>query len=215
MALATGDGLFALFTDMGADVILSGGQSANPSIEELTQAFREANAEHILVLPNNKNVILAARQAAKLYTDATVHVLETASLMQGYAALSVITPGITDIGALISGAERAAKGVTDGEITRAVRDAVVEGRTIRCGDYMAFCGGDLVAVAPSAEEAVLSLLREADTDLSELVTLVAGHGVKAEARAALTEQIATLYPDLELTVYEGGQDVYDYLIAVE
>lgn len=215
VALATGDGLFALFTDMGADVILSGGQSANPSIEELTQAFREANAEHILVLPNNKNVILAARQAAKLYTDATVHVLETASLMQGYAALSVITPGITDIGALISGAERAAKGVTDGEITRAVRDAVVEGRTIRCGDYMAFCGGDLVAVAPSAEEAVLSLLREADTDLSELVTLVAGHGVKAEARAALTEQIATLYPDLELTVYEGGQDVYDYLIAVE
>lgn len=215
VALATGDGLSALFTDMGADVILSGGQSANPSIEELTQAFREANAEHILVLPNNKNVILAARQAAKLYTDATVHVLETASLMQGYAALSVITPGITDIGALISGAERAAKGVTDGEITRAVRDAVVEGRTIRCGDYMAFCGGDLVAVAPSAEEAVLSLLREADTDLSELVTLVAGHGVKAEARAALTEQIATLYPDLELTVYEGGQDVYDYLIAVE
>ena len=215
VALATGNGLSALFTDMGADVILSGGQSANPSIEELTCAFREANAEHILVLPNNKNVILAARQAAKLYTDATVHVLETASLMQGYAALSVITPGITDIGALISGAERAAKGVTDGEVTRAVRDAVVKGRAIRCGDYMAFCGGDLVAVEKTAEEAVLSLLREADTDLSEIATLVAGHGVEAEARAALTEKIADLYPDLEVTVYEGGQDVYDYLIAVE
>lgn len=215
VALATGDGLCALFTDMGADVILSGGQSANPSIEELTQAFREANAEHILVLPNNKNVILAARQAAKLCTDATVHVLETASLMQGYAALSVITPGITDIGALIASAERAAKSVTDGEVTRAVRDATVNGRVIRCGDYMAFCGGELVSVAQTAEEAVLSLLAGADTDLSEIVTLIAGRGVDAEARAALTEQIADLYPDLELTVYEGGQDVYDYLIAIE
>lgn len=215
VALATGDGLSALFTDMGADVILSGGQSANPSIEELTQAFREANAEHILVLPNNKNVILAARQAAKLCTDATVHVLETASLMQGYAALSVITPGITDIGALIASAERAAKSVTDGEVTRAVRDATVNGRVIRCGDYMAFCGGELVSVAQTAEEAVLSLLAGADTDLSEIITLIAGRGVDAEARAALTEQIADLYPDLELTVYEGGQDVYDYLIAIE
>ena len=215
VALATGDGLCALFTDMGADVILSGGQSANPSIEELTQAFREANAEHILVLPNNKNVILAARQAAKLCTDATVHVLETASLMQGYAALSVITPGITDIGALIASAERAAKSVTDGEVTRAVRDATVNGRVIRCGDYMAFCGGELVSVAQTAEEAVLSLLAGADTDLSEIITLIAGRGVDAEARAALTEQIADLYPDLELTVYEGGQDVYDYLIAIE
>ncbi len=215
IAVATGEGLSALFSQMGADHILSGGQTANPSIEEFVELFRRCETPHIIVLPNNKNVILAATQAAKFYTDATVHVVETKNLSQGYAALSVITPGITDVDALVESAARAAAGVIDGEVTRAVRDTVVNGTAIHCGDYIAISGGEIVAVAESAEAAVLALLEETDTDLCEIVTLFVGSNVSADVRAALTEQLKERYEDCEIVVYEGGQDVYDYLVAVE
>lgn len=215
VAVATGDGMEALFSQMGADRIVSGGQTANPSIEEFVEAFRACDSEHILVLPNNKNVILAARQAAELYRDAVVHVLETKNLMQGYSALSVITPGITDMDALLSGAERAAEGVIDGEITRAVRDATVDGLEIRCGDYMAISQGHIVTLGETAEDAVLRLLELSDTDLCEIITLFVGKDAEDERRYALIEQIREIYDECELVVYEGGQEVYDYLVAIE
>ncbi len=215
VAVATGEGMSALFKDMGADCIVSGGQSANPSIEELVKAFESCDAEHIIVLPNNKNVILAAKQAAEVYKGATVHVVGTKSLPEGYSALSVITPGITDVDALIASAEHAASGVTDGEITRAVRDATVNGRVIRKGDYMAISEGEIVSTAESAEDALLAMLDGADTDLCELLTLFVGKEVDDERRAAITERLQALYEDCEITVYDGGQDVYDYLVALE
>lgn len=215
VAVASGDGLSALFTDMGADYIISGGQTANPSIEEFVKAFSECYAENIIVLPNNKNILLAAKGAAELYEDAKVYVVETKNLMQGYSALSVINPGMTDMQALISGAEAAAGGVIDCEITRAVRDVTVDGREITEGDYIAISGGKIFAVAATAEEAALEMLSEADVDFCEIITLFVGRGVSAERRVTLTEEIEEKYPDLTLTVYEGGQEVYDYLIAIE
>lgn len=215
VAVAAGDGMTALFTQMGADRIVSGGQTANPSIEEFVEAFRECAAENIIVLPNNKNILLAAQQAAKLYEDAKVHVVPTKSLAQGYSALSVITPGIKDIQTLLSSAERAAKGVVDGEITRAVRDAHVDGFSIREGEYMAISGGRIVAVAVTPEAAVQQLLETTDADLCEIITLFAGKAVTDARRVELTEILEETYPDCEIVVYEGGQDVYDYYLAVE
>ena len=215
VAVAKGEGMSALFRDMGADCIVTGGQSANPSIEEFVKAFESCNAEHIIVLPNNKNVILAAKQAAEVYTGAAVHVVGTKNLPQGYSALSVITPGLTDVDAVIASAENAAGGVTDGEITRAVRDATVNGRVIHKGDYMAISEGEIVATGETAEEALLSMLETADTDLCELLTLFVGKEVDEARRAAITEQLQELYEDCEITVYDGGQDVYDYLVALE
>lgn len=215
VAVAAGDGMTALFTQMGADRIVSGGQTANPSIEEFVEAFRECAAENIIVLPNNKNILLAAQQAAKLYEDARVHVVPTKSLAQGYSALSVITPGIKDIQTLLSSAERAAKGVVDGEITRAVRDAHVDGFSIREGEYMAISGGRIVAVAVTPEAAVKQLLETTDADLCEIITLFAGKAVTDARRVELTEILEETYPDCEIVVYEGGQDVYDYYLAVE
>ncbi|MBQ8859368.1 MAG: DAK2 domain-containing protein [Clostridia bacterium] len=215
LAVATGDGLSALFGDMGVDRIVAGGQTSNPSIEELVAGFDACAAEDIIVLPNNKNIILAAKQAAELYNKARVHVVETKNIAQGYAALSVITPGITDINALLESATRAAAGVTSIEVTQAVRDANVEGRSVKAGDYMAITDGGMSALAPTAEDAVMLALDEADTDLAEIITLFTGKGVTAERRVALTERLEESYPDCEITVYEGGQDVYDYLIAME
>ena len=215
LAVATGDGLSALFTDMGADRIIAGGQTANPSIEEFIEAFDACDTEHIIVLPNNKNVILAARQAAELYGKAKVHIIETKSLMQGYSALSVITPGIKDMDALCNSAKMAAEGVVGIEVTRAVRDVTIGGMEIKEGDFIAITEGEINAVAESAEDAVMDALAESDTDLCEIITVFTGKGVDEERRVSLSERIEEEYPDCEVTFYEGGQDVYDYMLALE
>lgn len=215
IAVAQGEGMSALFEQMGADRIVFGGQSANPSIEDFVEAFKECNAKNIIVLPNNKNIILAAGQAAELYTDARVHVINTKNIAQGYAALSVITPGIKDMDSLIDSAEHAAADVIDGEITRAVRDAVVNGKQISVGDYIAISGGNIVSVSETPEAAVLAMLESADIDLCEIITLFVGSHVSREKRAELTERLNEIYDEFEIVVYEGGQEVYDYLVAVE
>lgn len=217
VAVAQGDGMSALFTQMGAEKIVSGGQSANPSIEDFVEAFKECNAKDIIVLPNNKNIILAAQQAAEVYNnaDVAVHVIKTKNIAQGYAALSVITPGIKDISALIASSERAAADVIDGEITCAVRDAVIDGQNISVGDYIAISEGSIVSVSNTPEDAVLSMLENADIDLCEIITLFVGCNVSHEKRVELTETLKELYDEYEIVVYMGGQEVYDYLVAVE
>lgn len=215
VAVASGDGVSALFTQMGVDQIVSGGQTANPSIEDFLEAFENCDTKDIIVFPNNKNILLAAKQAAEICKTAKIHIVETKNLMQGYSALSVITPGITDMDALIASAQRAADDVIDGEITKAVRDANVDGFSIKCGDYIAISQGKIVAAANNSEKAVLKLLETVDTDLCEIITLFVGKKVSAEQRAELTEQIKELYDECEVVVYEGGQDVYDYYLAIE
>ncbi len=214
-AVALGEGISALFGDMGADYIIKGGQTANPSIEDFIRAFDACNAENIIVLPNNKNILLAAEQAAKAYEGAVIYVIPTKNLMQGYSALSVINPSMDDIDLIVSGATSAAEMVVDGEITRAVRDVKIDGREIHEGDYMALSGGAIAAIAATAEDAVMAMLAESDADLSEILTVFVGAGVDADRRVSLTDKIGEGYPELEVTVYEGGQEVYDYLIAIE
>ncbi len=215
VAVASGEGLSALFTDMGADYIISGGQTANPSIEEFISAFDECCAENIIVLPNNKNILLAAEQAAKAYEDARILVVPTKNLMQGYSALSVINPTVGDPDKIVADAISAAGAVIDGEITRAVRDVTIEGREIHEGDYMAISGGSIVATSDTAEETAIQMISASDVDFCELITLFVGRDVDADRRVELTDRISEEFPDLELTVYEGGQEVYDYLIAIE
>lgn len=215
VAVAQGDGISALFTEMGADVIVSGGQSANPSTEDFISAFKECCAKDIIVFPNNKNIVLAATQAAEIYKEANVHVVKTKNIAEGYSALSVITPGIKDVASLVTSAERAKADVIDGEITRAVRDTVVGGMKISEGDYIAISGGEIVAVTDNPEDAVISMLENSDIDFCEIITLFVGKSVSAEKRAELTERLKEIYDEFEITVYEGGQEVYDYLVAVE
>lgn len=215
LTVATGEGLCALFKELGADEIVAGGQSANPSTEEFINAFKKCDTEYIIVLPNNKNVFLAVKQAAEMYTEAKVKIVPTRNLMQGYGALSVITPGITDIEKLVSNAQSAASSVIGCEITRAVRDVTINGKAIKVGDYIAISEGEIAAVEQSPESAAITMLSGVDMDDYEIITLFVGKNVDMEKRVELTEQIEDLYPDCEVTVYEGGQDVYDYLIAIE
>ena len=216
IAVATGDGICSLFTHIGADGIISGGQTANPSTEEFIEAFEKYDAENIIILPNNKNVFLAAKQAAELYDKANIHIVPTESIMQGYGALSVITPGITDIDVLVRNATSAAKGVVGAEITRAVRDVTINNKCIKTGDYIAISGHDIIAVSDTAENALVEMIKETpNVDEYEILTVFVGKDVDEEKRAEITERLEDEFPEFEVTVYEGGQEVYDYLVALE
>ena len=116
---------------------------------------------------------------------------------------------------MVASAERAAAGVIDGEITCAVRDAVIDGQDISEGDYIAISGGSIVAVEADAESALLAMLENTDVDLCEIITLFVGSSVSNKKRAEITEQLNEIYDGYEIVVYEGGQEVYDYLVAVE
>ena len=215
VAVASGEGIIALFTDMGADAIVSGGQTSNPSAEEFIRAFDEAYAEDIIVLPNNKNVFLAAKQAAEMYEGARVHIVPTRTLMEGYGALSVITPAVTDIKKLVESAERAAKSILGGEITRAVRDVTIGGKEIKEGNYIAIVNGEIVATDECREATLFGMLSSVDIDDYEIINLFAGAEVSPEARAEITERLTEEYPDHEIVVYLGKQELYDFYIALE
>ena len=151
-----------------------------------------------------------------MYEASEVYIVPTATLMEGYGALSVITPGISDARALIDSAERAAKNVLGSEITRAVRDVVIDGEKIKKGDYIAITDGHITAVSENSEGAVMKMLEEIENlDEYEIITLFVGCEVDTDTRIALTDRIEEEYPELEVVVYEGKQELYDYLIALE
>ena len=215
IAVAQGEGLSALFGEMGAGEIVTGGQTLNPSAEEFIAAFDRAESDNIIVLPNNKNVILAAKQAAELYDKAKIHIIPTKNMMQGYGALSVVTPGITDVSSLVESVTRAAEGVIGAEVTMAVRDVTLGGREIKKGDYIAISSSAITAVTKSAESAVLEHLDSVDMDDYEIITLFVGKSVSDIRRVKLTEIIEEKYDECELEVFESGNEVYDYMIAIE
>ena len=215
VAVASGDGMHALFEDMGADVIVDGGQSKTPSTEDFIKAFDKCSAENIIVFPNNKNIILAANQAKEIYEGANIHIIPTKNLMQCYGALSVITPGITDIDALIDSINRAASDVLGFEVTEAVRDVTLSGKEIRKGDFIAISGSEIPVVSDTAENAVKDILAKIDMDDYEIITLFVGKRISDDDRVRLTEELKDEYPDCEIEVFISGQDIYDYMIAVE
>ena len=216
VAVASGEGIYSLFTALGVEKIIIGGQTNNPSAEDFCQAFDACEGKEIIVFPNNKNILLTADQAAKLWTKKPVHIVATKSIPEGYSALSVVTPGITDIEAIVESATRAAEGTLGVQITRAVRSVTLDGREIHEGEYISILGGHIVRTASSAEDALTETLESLDDiDLMELMTIFVGAEISEDCRADLTEKLEELYPDLEITVYEGGQDVYDYLVSIE
>ena len=215
VAVASGKEMIERFEQMGADQVISGGQTANPSTQDFIAAFEKCDSDNILVLPNNKNIIMAAKQAASLYDKAQVFIVETENLMQGYGALNVLTPGITDMELLTESALRAARGVKCCEVTRAVRSAAVDGTFISEGQYMVLSEGRLAALGDTAESAALQALQNEDMDLSEIITVFRGQEAALESAHGLMKDIEALCPDCEVRLLPGGQAVYDYLIAIE
>ena len=216
VAVATGDGLKELFTSLGADIIVDGGQTSNPSTQDFISAFDSVNAKNIFVLPNNSNVILTAMQSAKMYENANVYVINTKTLQQGYVALSLVNTEAEDYEEHIAEIEQMLEDVVGIDVTYAVRNATVDGKCVIQGDYMGISGKKLLATASDKVTATILAIKEvADLEDKELLTVFIGADVTDAERESFESQVAQSFPFLEYIPYAGGQEVYSFLICIE
>ena len=213
IAVASGDGVAKLLQSLGVTQVIAGGQTMNPSIQDLADAINQSGAKQALILPNNGNIFMAAEQAAQV-ADIPVQIVHTKTIAQAMSALLEYNPeaSLADNQAAM---ESVLGNVASGEVTVAVRDTQLNGQTIHKDDYMGIVDGEIVAVAPTvgaaAEKMVVAML---DED-SEVVTILYGADGSKEAAEALKEQILTQDDELDVQIYEGDQPVYPYLISVE
>ncbi len=216
IAVASGAGLEKLFYDLGADCVIDGGQTKNPSISDFLEAFDATNAEHIFVLPNNGNIILAASQAAELYSDSVIHVIPSRDIGSGYVALSSLDSSLTEPAAIEALLTEAMEDVTTGSVSVAVRDANLSGVEIKGGEYIGFIGKQMLVSTPTVADTVCAL---ADRMLEDgekfMLTVFVGADATQDDCAALESHIAEKHPDIELYLAEGGQEVYEFILVAE
>ena len=214
VAVAGDDGFKDLFCSMGADYVVSGGQSMNPSVEDFITAFDAVNADDIIVLPDNSNVILTAGQAKKLYKGSRISIVETKSLSQGYSALSLYNPDAS-VEETVSEMNAAKDAVVSMELTRAVRDAHIDGKAVGEGDCMAISDGRLKGAGKDFLTAFAAALKETDLDGKYVLTVFSGMDAREEITQKIVGYVGDNLPFLEVNVVETKQKIYDYVIAIE
>jgi uncharacterized protein len=214
VAVAVGKGLASLFKDFGVDVIVSGGQSMNPSTEDLVQAIQKVNADNVLVFPNNKNIILSAEQAVELIDEQHVIVIPTATLAQGYSALSImdLNPEPQEIKDVIMAS---IESVVSGELTYAIRDSEYQGLKIHENDWMGILDGKIVTSTPAPDQSAKSLLEKILDQEKEIITIITGENTSEDEVDALQVWLEEHFPDVEVDVIDGGQPLYKYIFAIE
>ena len=218
VAIAAGDGVQQLFTDLGVQQIVSGGQTMNPSTEDILHAVEQVPAMDVYVLPNNKNIVMAAEQAAKLARtngSRRVHVVPTTTIPQGISAMMAYDEN-ADLKANLEAMQAAAEQVQSGSVTFAARDSDYDGHLIREGELLALENGRVAFTGTDLGSVVAKVAKDLLREDSQFVTLLYGAEVTEEQAAAVEESVRTLLPEeLELTVAYGGQPVYYFLISVE
>ncbi len=214
IAVSVGEGLSEIFKGIGADYMIEGGQTMNPSTEDMINAIDKVNADVIYIFPNNKNIILAAEQAKYLVEDKQIIVVPSKTIPQGIAALISFSPEAGPEENLENMVEEMGR-VHTGQITYAVRNTNIDGMEIREGDIMGIGDSGMLAVEQDVETAVLKTLERMVDEESELISVYFGADVEEADAEALLEQIEEAYPDCEVELNNGGQPVYYYLLSVE
>lgn len=216
VAVSSGKGISDAFINMGCDEIVSGGQTMNPSSEDFINAFKKLDAEHIIVFPNNGNIIMAARQAAENYDHANVVVIPTKSIAECYSALTMLDFSSDDLDTIVNDFQSTIDNVTAASVTYSIRDSFIDEVDIKKDDYMAIIGKKIVAANPSKIEVVKELFAKVeDIRWKEVVTLIYGLDVSEEEKQAVVEYLNEAYPDLEVGQLDGGQDIYSFIISIE
>lgn len=213
IAVASGDGVAKLLQSLGVTQVIAGGQTMNPSIQDLADAINQSGAKQALILPNNGNIFMAAEQAAQV-ADIPVQIVHTKTIAQAMSALLEYNPEAS-LADNQTAMESVLGNVASGEVTVAVRDTQLNGQTIHKDDYMGIVDGEIVAVAPTVEAAAEKMVAAMLDEDSEVVTILYGADGSKEAAEALKEQILTQDDELDVQIYEGDQPVYPYLISVE
>lgn len=214
IAVSIGDGLNEIFRELGVDYIIEGGQTMNPSTDDMLNAIDEVNAKHVFIFPNNKNITLAANQAKSLVKDKEVIVIPTKTVPQGITAIINFVPDMSaeeNEEVMLEEIKR----VKTGQVTYAVRDTSFDGKEIHVNDIMGIGDAGIISVGKEVEATTLEMLAELVDDESELVSVYYGSDVSEEEADALTEKIQELYPDVDVDTHFGGQPIYYYVLAVE
>ena len=214
ISVAAGDGMAEIFKGLGVDYVISGGQTMNPSTEDILDAISKVNAEHIFVLPNNKNIIMAANQAADLTEDKDILVVPTKTIPQGITAVINYMPDVTPENNLDTMKEEI-QNVLTGEITYAVRDTMIDDKEIKKNDYMGIGDKGLLAVTTDLSETTCKAIEEMMDDDKELISIYYGADVTLESATALKEKIEAIYSSCDVELQYGGQPVYYYIVSVE
>lgn len=214
VTVSVGEGLNDIFKDLGVDHIIEGGQTMNPSTEDVLDAISKVNAETVFVFPNNKNIILAANQAAEIEEEKQVIVIPTKTIPQGISALISFDETAT-AEANQAGMEDAITAVKSGQVTYAVRDTSIDGKEIKTGDYMGIDDVGIQAVGQDITEVVKDLIGAMADEDSELLSIYYGSDVEEEKANALVEAVQAAYPDFEVEAHAGGQPIYYYILSLE
>lgn len=214
LTVVNGDGLKNTFKEMGVSCIINGGQTMNPSTEEFVNAIEKINAENIIIIPNNGNVLLSAQHAATLIEDRNITVLPAKTIAQGYASLTMfdanqeLDKNVEEMNELISN-------VKTGEVTYAVRDTEYKGVKINKNEYMGIANGEIICSELLRIDTVYKLIDQLLDNDSEIITIMYGEGVTEEELEQASLYIDHHYPDVEVEVIEGNQEIYSFIIAVE
>ena len=214
IAVSIGDGMNEIFRELGADYIIEGGQTMNPSTDDMLKAIDQVNAETIFILPNNKNIILAANQAKDLVEDKEIIVIPTKTVPQGITAIINFVPD-ADAKSNEETMLDEIKNVKTGQVTYAVRDTHIDDKEIHQGDIMGIGDAGIFSVGQDIAETTLEMLEQLVDDDSELISLYYGQDVTEEEADAFTQEVEKLYPDIDVDVHCGGQPIYYYVLAVE
>lgn len=214
IAVSAGDGLSDIFKDLKADYVIEGGQTMNPSTDDMLKAIDAVNAENIFILPNNGNIILAANQAKELTKDKNIIVIPSKNIPQGIAALI----GYEEKGTIEENEKNMLcemLNIKSGQVTYAVRDTVMDGREIKKGDYMGLTDKTIVSVGKDVQKAAMGLIKSLVNGESELVSLYYGADTSEEEAEKLADMVTEAYENIDVEVQYGGQPVYSYFVSVE
>ena len=214
IAVSIGAGVNEIFTGLGVDCIIEGGQTMNPSTEDMLNAIERINADHIFILPNNKNIILAAEQAMRMTKDKDIIVLPSKNIPQGIAALIGFVPE-EDADVNTENMKEEMERVKTGQVTYAVRDTSLNGVEIKQGNIMGIGDAGILSVGEEIEDTAYAMVEELMDDDSELISIYYGEEITEETATALADRITEAYPDVDVELHFGGQPVYYYVVSVE
>ncbi len=214
IAVSIGDGLNEIFKGLGVDYIIEGGQTMNPSTEDMLNAIDKVNADHVVILPNNKNIILAANQAKSLVEDKEIFVVPTKTVPQGITAVINYMP---DLSAEENAAvmEEEIGRVKTGQVTYAVRDTSIDDKEIKQGDYMGIGDHGILSVGEDKDAVALQMVKEMVDDEVELISIYYGADVPEEEAEKFGKEVGNLYPDCDIELQYGGQPIYYYVVSAE
>ena len=214
VTVASGEGLINAFREFGVDQVIAGGQTMNPSTQDFMDAFARINAQHILVFPNNKNIKMAADQAAELYKNADIHVIPSTTIGEGYYGIGSIDRDNSNVEEVISSVTEIMRSVVTGMVSTAIRDAEGEQVSVHTGDYVGYSGKQLLSDSPDREEAAKALVERLGADSRDVMLVFFGEEVPQDEAERLVADLQTQYKNLEIMLNNGGQPVYDYIFVL-